>query len=72
VRVEARGRLERGRNTGWRGPVSRGYCRAETPGPRWDGTEVEWVGYKAVEEGVERRGRYTEDDQDCQSPNELS
>ena len=44
-------------------PVSREHRRAETPGLKW---------YEAVEEGVEIRGRYTADDQDCRSPNELS
>ena len=53
-------------------PASREHRRAETPGLKWDETEVEWVGYEAVEEGVEIRGRYTADDQDCRSPNELS
>ena len=42
-------------------PVSREHRRAETPGLKWDETEVEWVGYEAVEEGVEIRGRYTAD-----------
>jgi hypothetical protein len=59
-------------DTGLTERVSREVGRAARAGLEWDGTEVLWVGYEAVEEGVEKRGRYTADDQDCRSPNELS
>ena len=72
VKVAVRDSLEREKGTGQTEPVSREKRRGEKPGPKWDGMEVEWVGYEAVEEGVEIRGRYTADDQDCRSPNELS
>lgn len=70
VRVVARGSLGGERCTGEKERVDRGHCRAEKPGPEWDVSEVEWVGYEAVEEGVEIRGRYTQGWKRC--PNELS
>lgn len=72
VKEAVRDSLGREEDTGQTEPAGREQRRAETPGPKWDETQVEWVGYEAVEEGVEIRGRYTADDQDCRSPNEPS
>jgi hypothetical protein len=69
VRVVVRNILGRGGDMGRKEPVS---CEEDSvemekrrrPGPEWDVTD-EWVGCEGAEEGVEIRGRYTQDDQGC-------
>jgi hypothetical protein len=69
VRVTVRNSLGRGGDMGKWEPVSCGedsavMGRKKRPGPKWD-VRDDWIGYEAAEEGVEIRGRYTQDVQGC-------